>query len=142
MGGLRRLTFELGRPWWQGPMADRSKMVLDSVRPEGLAGAGRLVRRLRHRLLTLSPEVLTGPPDECWYERQERKPDGEVVATCGVEISPDTRPLEPHDELAHSHIKGTHEERQSDAKKEVFLQASQSDARNEQVTDGKREKCA
>jgi hypothetical protein len=44
---LRRLTFELSRPWRQGPLADRSNIVLGSGRPVGLAGAGRLERRVR-----------------------------------------------------------------------------------------------
>ena len=45
--GMRGLTFELSRPWRQGPLADESNMLLGFWRPVGLAGAGRLERRVR-----------------------------------------------------------------------------------------------
>ena len=47
------LTFELSRPWRRGPLADESNMVLGSWRPVGLAGAGRLERRVRPQRVTL-----------------------------------------------------------------------------------------
>jgi hypothetical protein len=46
-GRSRRLTFELSRPWRQGPLADEGNMLQRPWRPVGLAGAGRLERRVR-----------------------------------------------------------------------------------------------
>jgi len=39
--------FDLSRPLRRGPLADESNRVLGSWRPVGLAGAGRIERRVR-----------------------------------------------------------------------------------------------
>ena len=49
---LCALTFELSRPRRQGPLADQSNMLLGFGRPVGLAGAGRLERRVRRQQRT------------------------------------------------------------------------------------------
>ena len=44
------ITFELSRPWRQGPLADKGNIPLRPGRPVDLAEAGRLERRVRrHR---------------------------------------------------------------------------------------------
>jgi hypothetical protein len=50
-GCMCGLTFELSRPWRQGSPADQCNVILGSGRPGSLAGAGRLERRVRPRLL-------------------------------------------------------------------------------------------